>query len=92
MSSAHSPTWGKSSLTSIPLWPYFLKVKGERISAPVFRSVATMPPGSGWPWILVQRRLRVEAIHLRQSAIHEQENDSLRFRLEIEFAGRSVIG
>ena len=52
MSSAHSPTCGNSSLTSIPALPYFLNANGERISAPVLRSVATEPPGSGWPWYL----------------------------------------
>ena len=52
MSSAHAPTLGNSSLTSIPHWPYFLNVKGDRISAPVLRSVAIEPPGSGWPWYL----------------------------------------
>ncbi len=52
MSSAHSPTWGNSSLTSIPALPYFLNANGERINAPVLRSVATEPPGSGWPWYL----------------------------------------
>src|SRR5436190_11876099 len=52
MSSTHSPTYGNSSLTSIPALPYFLNVKGERISAPVLRSVATLPPGRGWPWNL----------------------------------------
>ena len=52
MSSAHSPTCGNSSLTSMPHLPYFLNVNGDRISAPVLRSVAMLPPGSGWPWYL----------------------------------------
>ena len=52
MSSAHSPTCGKSSLTSMPPLPYFLNVNGDFISAPVLRSVSTVPPGSGWPWYL----------------------------------------
>src|SRR5262245_50218921 len=52
MSSAHSPTCGNSSLTSIPTCPYFLNVNGDRISAPVLRSVAMLPPGIGWPWYL----------------------------------------
>ena len=30
----------------------FLNAKGERISAPVLRSVATVPPGSCCPWYL----------------------------------------
>ena len=49
MSSAQAPTFGNSSLTSIPHWPYFLNANGERINAPVLRSVAIVPPGSGWP-------------------------------------------
>jgi hypothetical protein len=49
MSSAISPTCGNNSLTSMPHCPYFLNANGERSSVPVFRSVATMPPGSGWP-------------------------------------------
>ncbi len=52
MSSAQPPTCGNSSLTSRPLWPYFLNVNGDFISEPVLRSVATVPPGSGWPWYL----------------------------------------
>ena len=36
----------------MPLWPYFLNANGDRISAPVLRSVAMVPPGSGWPWYL----------------------------------------
>ncbi len=52
MSSMQPPTCGKISLTSIPLCPYFLNVNGDFISAPVLRSVATSPPGSGWPWYL----------------------------------------
>ena len=50
MSSASAPTCGNSSLTSRPLLPYLLNVNGDFISAPVLRSVATLPPGSGCPW------------------------------------------
>src|SRR4051812_48915668 len=39
MSSTHSPTCGKISLTSVPLCPYFLKLNGEGKAAPVRRSV-----------------------------------------------------
>ena len=52
MSSAWAPTIGNSSLTSSPLWPYFLKANGDFIKPPVLRSVAMLPPGSGWPWNL----------------------------------------
>src|SRR5882724_11504104 len=40
MSSTHSPTCGNSSLTSMPLFPYFLNWNGDFISVPVLRSVA----------------------------------------------------
>jgi hypothetical protein len=76
MSSAIAPTWGNNSLTSIPHWPYFLKANGDFINAPVFRSVAIDPPGSGWP-CTYQHRLGIEAVYLRQPAIHEQEDDVL---------------
>src|SRR5688572_11425637 len=39
ISSIDSATCGKSSLTSIPLWPYFLNANGDLNAAPVFRSV-----------------------------------------------------
>src|SRR5688572_12435818 len=48
MSSMHSPTLEKISLTSIPLWPYFLNLKGEGKAAPVFRSVRKVT-GNGFP-------------------------------------------
>ena len=52
MSSAQAPTFGNSSLTSMPHWPYFLNVNGDFMSTPVLRSVAMLPPGSGCPWYL----------------------------------------
>src|SRR5438309_7787884 len=48
-SSAHSPSWGKISLTSRPLCPYFLKVKGDFSRLPVLRSVRRFPEGIGLP-------------------------------------------
>src|SRR6266851_10249401 len=49
ISSAHSPTCGNNSLTSMPHCPYCLNWKGDRINEPVLRSVAIDPPGSGLP-------------------------------------------
>ena len=86
MSSAHSPTCGNSSLTSMPALPYFLNVNGERISAPVLRSVATDAAGQRLAVILVEHRLRIEAVDLRQAAVHEQEDDALGARRMIELA------
>ena len=77
MSSAHSPTCGNSSLTSMPALPYFLNANGERISAPVLRSVATRAAGQRLAVVLVEHRLGIEAVDLRQAAVHEQEDDAL---------------
>ena len=41
-----------SSLTSMPLWPYFWNLNGDRIAAPVLRSVRRFGFGSGLPWYL----------------------------------------
>src|SRR6266571_745674 len=49
MSSMHSPIFGNKSLTSRPLWPYFLNLKGDGNAAPVFRSVLMYSPGNGCP-------------------------------------------
>src|SRR6266853_4024052 len=48
-SSMHSPSLGKISLTSIPLWPYFLNLNGDASRLPVFRSVFKFPEGIGLP-------------------------------------------
>ena len=80
MLSAHSPTCGNSSLTSMPHWPYFLKVNGERSKR------AGLPLGLNGPArqrlavILVKHRLGIEAVHLRKSTVHEKEDDMLRAR------------
>ena len=42
MSSIISAVCANSSLTSIPLWPYFWNLNGERIAAPVLRSVGRL--------------------------------------------------
>src|SRR5437867_4798906 len=47
MSSMLSATRGNNSLTSRPLWPYFLNLNGDGNAAPVFRSVGRLPVGSG---------------------------------------------
>ena len=49
MSSMWAAVFAKSSLTSIPLWPYFLNLNGEGNAAPVRRSVARFFVGSGFP-------------------------------------------
>src|SRR5947209_6832488 len=49
ISSMQEPTWGKISLTSIPLSPYFWNLYGDGNAAPVFRSVRRFSAGSGFP-------------------------------------------
>ena len=49
MSSMLSATCGKISLTSMPLLPYFLNLKGEGKAAPVLRSVRRLSMGNGLP-------------------------------------------
>src|SRR6185503_7745914 len=49
MSSMFSATCGKSSLTSMPLWPYFLNLNGDANAAPVLRSVRGFSIGSNLP-------------------------------------------
>ena len=48
MSSIIPAVCANRSLTSIPLWPYFLNRKGEPIAAPVLRSVGRLV-GTGLP-------------------------------------------
>src|SRR5262245_17757353 len=48
-SSADSATWGKSSLTSMPLLPCFLNLNIEGKALPVLRSVRRFGVGSGLP-------------------------------------------
>ena len=47
----------KISLTSIPDWPYLLKLKGDFISVPVRRSVLISAAGGFWPLYLVSAGL-----------------------------------
>src|SRR5439155_18227595 len=49
MSSMHSPTCGKSSLTSMPDCPYFWNLNGDGKAAPVLRSVPRFGRGSILP-------------------------------------------
>ncbi len=52
MSSMCAAVFAKSSLTSMPDLPYFLNANGDRMAAPVFRSVRRLPVGMGLPWYL----------------------------------------
>ncbi len=49
-SSAYGPSGAKSSLMSMPDWPYFLNLNGEAKAAPVLRSVRRFVRGSFLPW------------------------------------------
>src|SRR5690242_6173726 len=48
-SSIHDPSFGKISLTSIPLCPYFSNLNGDPSRAPVLRSVFRLEEGIGLP-------------------------------------------
>ena len=80
MSSAQPPTCGKSSLTSMPHWPYFLNANGDRISDAGLPLGGDRSAGQRLAVVLVEHRLRVEAVHLREAAVHEEEDDVLRLR------------
>src|SRR4051794_25310789 len=54
MSSMQEPTWGKISLTSMPLRPYFWNLYGEGNAAPVRRSVRRCGMGNGLPAYLAR--------------------------------------
>ena len=81
------PACGNISLTSMPLWPYFLNLNGDRIRLPVLRSCSRNLAGQRLAVVLLQHRLGVEGVHLRRAAVHEQENDVLGLGLEIGNAG-----
>ena len=81
MSSTQVATCGNSSLTSAPDCPYFWNANGEPSTLSlILKTVVGGLNGSGWPLSLLQPRLRIERVHLRRAAIHEQEDHRLRFR------------
>src|SRR5947209_20231549 len=57
MSSMHLAVWENSSLTSMPLWPYFWNLNGEGNAAPVFRSVGKFGVGNSLPAYLASAGL-----------------------------------
>src|ERR1700733_3011713 len=48
-SSATEPTFGQSSLKSMPLWPYFLNLNGDFIKLPTRKKLTGVEPGVGSP-------------------------------------------
>ena len=78
MSSMCSAVRANRSLTSMPLWPYFLNVNGDGNAAPVLRSVVSVS-GSGWPAYFCQRGFRIERVDVRGPAVQKEVNDPLRF-------------
>ena len=74
--------WANSSLTSMPLWPYFWN--GTASAAPR-RSCARC---AGWARqrlavVLVEQRLGVERVDVRRPAVHEQVDDPLGLAGEV---------
>ncbi len=63
----------------------FLNLNGDLKPAPVGRSVLSRF-GSALPSNFVEHRLRIERIHLRRAAVHEEVDHALRLRLEVRLA------
>ena len=91
MSSMCAAVFANSSLTSMPRLPYCWNVNGDRIAAPVLRSVRRLPVGQRLAVVLVEQRLGVERIDLRRPAVHEQVDDVLRLRREVRRLRRERI-
>ena len=75
----------------MPLWPYFWNLNGDRIAAPVFRSVRRLPRRQRLAVVLVEHRLGVERVDLRRPAVHEQVDDVLRLRREVRLLRRERV-
>ncbi len=90
MSSTHSPTWEKISLTSIPLWPYFLNLNGDGKAAPVLRSVRRFSRGSGWPAYLARSGLGSKVSRCDGPPLAKMW--STRFALAAKCGARGVSG
>ena len=82
MSSMCSAVLANSSLTSIPLWPYFWNLNGEGNAAPVLRSVRQVL-GQRLAGVLRQRGLGVERVDVRRAAVEEEMDDPLRLAREV---------
>ena len=92
MSSMCLAVLANSSLTSSPLWPYFLNLNGDGKAAPVRRSVRRFAVGSGLPAYFAERRLRVERIDLARPAVGEDVDDALGLGREVRLLGRERVG
>ena len=70
----------------MPLLPYFLNVNGDLHQRAGLALGRDRAAGQRLAVVLVEHRLRIEAVDLRQAAVHEQEDDALRARRMIELA------
>ena len=77
MSSMCWAVWANSSLTSMPLWPYFWNLNGEGNAAPVLRSVRQVRHRQLLAGVFCKRRLGIERIDVARPAVHEQVDDAL---------------
>ena len=93
MSSACFATFGKSSLISMPLWPYLPKLprRFQQIADAVLRERERPLERQRLAVVRGQPRLGIERVHVRRTAVHEQENDSLRTRGEMRRFRRQRI-
>ena len=91
MSSMCSAVRANRSLTSMPLWPYFLNLNGEGNAAPVLRSVVSVS-GSGWPAYFCRAGLGSNVSTCDGPAVQKEMNDPLRFAREMKRARRIDAG
>ena len=86
MSSTHSPTCGNSSLTSMPALAVLLERERRSHQRAGLALGGDRAAGQRLAVVLVEHRLRIEAVDLRQAAVHEQEDHALGARGMIELA------
>ncbi len=92
-SSTCCATWGKSSLTGRPLWPYCRKLQGPEAPggfqefAGLGKLHARLLEGIRLAVVALQQRLGVESVHVARPAFHEDEDDALGARGELRGLG-----
>ena len=82
MSSMCSAVLANSSLTSMPLWPYFWNSNGEGNAAPVLRSVVSVSR-QRLAGVLLQGGLGIERVDVRRPAVQEEVDDALGLAGEV---------
>ena len=82
-----SPSFGKISLTSMPLLPYLLELERRPHQVAGLALGLQLAGRHGLAVVLVQHRLGIERVHLRQAAVQEEEDYVLGFGREVRGLG-----